>query len=120
MNVSPTNSGTIVQARAQVLMGSLLPAAPCFCTFSNRRGSTNGPFLLERLMGSDWGLVVWCLVFVAEFARIQTLGENIRNSGEFRYTATWATSTDHNGATFCGGQSPSWKPCGGCGCGPPW
>src|SRR5438067_10881300 len=51
MNVSPTNSGTIVQARAHVLIGSFDPICCAACTFLNTLKSTNGPFLLERLIG---------------------------------------------------------------------
>ena len=40
MNVRPTNSGTIVQARDHVLIGSRLPLASCASTFSNTLGST--------------------------------------------------------------------------------
>src|SRR5258708_5816625 len=50
MNVRPTNSGTIVQARAHVLIGSFEPICCAACTFLNTLKSTNGPFLLERLI----------------------------------------------------------------------
>ena len=50
MNVRPTNSGTIVQARAQVLIGSFEPLCPCACTFLNSLKSTNGPFLVDLLI----------------------------------------------------------------------
>src|SRR5262245_33367304 len=43
-----TNSGTIVQSRAQVLIGSRF--MPSFMTLSNNRGLTYGPFFRERLM----------------------------------------------------------------------
>src|SRR5690242_10917163 len=48
MNVEPTNSGTIVQSRAQVRIGSRL--LPCRSTFRSSRGSTCGPFFSERLI----------------------------------------------------------------------
>src|SRR5262245_22453031 len=48
--VWPTNSGTMVQSRAHVLIGSRAPPRFCFVTFSNSRSSTNGPFFSERLM----------------------------------------------------------------------
>src|SRR5262245_43947299 len=51
MKVKPTNSGTIVHARAHVLIGSFEPLAWAACTFLNTLKSTNGPFLLERLIG---------------------------------------------------------------------
>src|SRR6187200_3110840 len=50
MNVRPTNSGTIVQARAHVLIGSLEPVCCAACTFLNTLKSTNGPFLLDLLI----------------------------------------------------------------------
>ena len=46
----PTNSGTIVQARAQVLIGSRLPVLSARYTFSSSRSSTYGPFFSERPM----------------------------------------------------------------------
>src|SRR5215218_1566021 len=46
----PTNSGTIVQARAQVLIGSRLPVLSARYTFSSSRSSTYGPFFNERPM----------------------------------------------------------------------
>src|SRR5262245_2748276 len=52
MNVRPTNSGTIVQARAHVLIGSFEPVCCEAWTFLKTLKSTNGPFLLERLMAS--------------------------------------------------------------------
>src|SRR5262245_31406070 len=45
--VSATNSGTIVQSRAQVLIGSRVPIRS---TLANNRTSTYGPFFRERLM----------------------------------------------------------------------
>src|ERR1022692_4244162 len=48
MNVWPMKSGTIVQSRAQVLIGSRLPVRCCFSTFASRRSLTYGPFLMER------------------------------------------------------------------------
>src|SRR4051812_1882587 len=57
----PTNSGTIVQARAQVLIGSRLPVLSARYTFSSSRSTTYGPFFSERPMcqvpdphGVDW------------------------------------------------------------------
>src|SRR5437868_4048399 len=52
MNVRPTNSGTIVQARAHVLIGSFEPICCAACTFLKTLKSTKGPFFLERLMSS--------------------------------------------------------------------
>src|SRR5262245_55681319 len=49
-NVWPTNSGGMVQARAQVFTGSRVRAAFCFSTLRNSLRSTNGPFLTLRLM----------------------------------------------------------------------
>src|SRR5436190_21964715 len=49
-NVAPTNSGTIVQSRAQVLIGSRVPTRS---TFANSRTSTYGPFFRERLMATQ-------------------------------------------------------------------
>src|SRR5262245_62061078 len=43
------NSGTIVQSRAQVLIGSRWPVA-CRSTLASSRVSTYGPFFSERLM----------------------------------------------------------------------
>src|SRR3954453_21422611 len=51
MNVWPTNSGTIVQARAHVLMGSFRPVLIIRSTLTKSLGSTNGPFLSERDIG---------------------------------------------------------------------
>src|SRR4051812_42993928 len=42
----------IVQARAQVFMGFFSPAAISFLTFFRTFGSTNGPFLVDRLIYS--------------------------------------------------------------------
>ena len=50
MNVWPTNSGMIVQARAQVVIGSLMPDSFCRSTLPNSFASTYGPFLSERPM----------------------------------------------------------------------
>src|SRR3954471_22685082 len=46
----PTNSGTIVQARDQVLIGSRLPDCSALYTFSSSRSTTYGPFFSERPM----------------------------------------------------------------------
>src|SRR3954453_21928644 len=46
----PTNSGTMVQARAQVLIGSRLPLFSARYTFSSNRSSTYGPFFRDRPM----------------------------------------------------------------------
>src|SRR3954465_14469863 len=46
----PMNSGTIVQARAQVLIGSRLPDWSALYTFSSSRSTTYGPFFSERPM----------------------------------------------------------------------
>lgn len=43
-NVSPTNSGRIVDLRDHVLMIFLLIVPAAFCTFFNRCSSTKGPF----------------------------------------------------------------------------
>jgi hypothetical protein len=45
-----TNSGTIVQARAQVLIGSRFPDWSARYTFSSKRSTTYGPFFIERPM----------------------------------------------------------------------
>src|SRR5258707_15761124 len=50
MNVSPTNSGTMVQARAQVVTGSLEPVCSRACTFLKTLKSTYGPFFVDLLM----------------------------------------------------------------------
>src|SRR4051812_6470460 len=47
----PMNSGTIVQARAQVLIGSRLPDWSARYTRSSNRSTTYGPFFSERPMG---------------------------------------------------------------------
>src|SRR5262245_786409 len=52
MNVCPTSSGVIVDARAHVLIGSFLPRSFCFWTRCMSFRLTNGPFLVERLIGS--------------------------------------------------------------------
>src|SRR5271166_240097 len=44
----PTNSGTIVLARAHVLIGSRLPDESALYTFSSNRSTTYGGFLSER------------------------------------------------------------------------
>src|SRR5438876_7621799 len=49
-NVRPTNSGTIVQRRAQVLIGSCEPRCTAICTLRYSLGSTNGPFFKLRPM----------------------------------------------------------------------
>src|SRR5262249_1646606 len=51
MNVWPTNSGVIVQARAQVLIGSRFDSVFWRWTFLNTLGSTNGPLRSDRLIG---------------------------------------------------------------------
>src|SRR4029079_670472 len=48
--VCPTNSGMMVQARAQVLMGCLARFSFSFETFLKSFSSTNGPFLLLLLI----------------------------------------------------------------------
>ncbi len=45
--VCPTNSGTMVQGRAQVLMGSFVPIWFCFSTLRNSLGLTKGPFFSD-------------------------------------------------------------------------
>src|SRR5688572_26394125 len=77
MNVKPTNSGTIVQARAHVLIGSLEPICCAAWTFLNTLKSTNGPFLLDRLMviscgigvspARDFGRLEACPTFLCHF-----------------------------------------------------
>src|SRR5262245_56411825 len=47
--LQPMKSGTIVQSRAQVLIGSRLPR-DCRSTFLSSFSSTYGPFLSDRLM----------------------------------------------------------------------
>ena len=57
MNVCPTNSGTIVHARAQVLIGSFVPMSFCFSTLANNLGLTKGPFFSDlpiRPVTSVW------------------------------------------------------------------
>src|SRR5262249_8591127 len=46
----PMNSGTIVHARAQVLIGSRLPVWSALYTRSSNRSTTYGPFFSERPM----------------------------------------------------------------------
>src|SRR6478752_10375078 len=48
MNVWPTNSGMSVQARAQVVIGSLIPCWFSLSTLPYSFASTYGPFLSER------------------------------------------------------------------------
>src|SRR5688572_14198862 len=48
MNVWPTNSGTMVQARAQVVTASFTPESFCRSILANNFASTYGPFLSER------------------------------------------------------------------------
>src|SRR5688572_25106631 len=48
MNVWPTNSGTIVQARAHVVTASFTPESFCRSIFAKSFASTYGPFLSER------------------------------------------------------------------------
>src|SRR5436305_659085 len=50
--VVPIMSGTTVDRRDHVLMTRLLPASRAPLTFLRRFGSTNGPFLTERAIGS--------------------------------------------------------------------
>ena len=50
MNVWPTNSGMIVQARAHVVIASLMPESFCRSILPNSFASTYGPFLSERPM----------------------------------------------------------------------
>src|SRR5262245_60293089 len=52
MNVCPTKSGVMVQARAQVLIGSALPRSFCAMTRAMSLATTNGPFFVERLIES--------------------------------------------------------------------
>src|SRR5262245_8042159 len=47
--LQPMKSGTIVQSRAHVLIGSRLPR-DCRSTFLSSFSSTYGPFLSDRLM----------------------------------------------------------------------
>src|SRR5262245_30799822 len=51
MNVWPTHSGTIVQARAQVVTGSFTPDWFCRSTLPYNLASTNGPFFRDRPIG---------------------------------------------------------------------
>src|SRR3989338_705118 len=48
--VRPTNSGSTVERRDQVLTGRLSLAARTDSTFLSKCASTNGPFLMERAM----------------------------------------------------------------------
>src|SRR5439155_19138098 len=52
MKVWPMKSGTTVQSRAQVLIGSRRPRSSMRSTRVNKRGSTYGPFFNDRLIGS--------------------------------------------------------------------
>src|SRR5438874_3141278 len=59
-NVCPTNSGMIVHARAQVLMGCLARFSFSFETFLKSFSSTNGPFLallLISVVRCQWSVV---------------------------------------------------------------
>src|SRR5437763_14729279 len=49
-NVTPTNSGTTVQSRDQVRIGSRLPVRWLRSTFWIKRSSTYGPFFSDRLI----------------------------------------------------------------------
>jgi hypothetical protein len=53
MKVHPTNSGTIVQRRAQVLIGSRMPWLTCRLTFAISLSSTYGPFLTDLPMSAS-------------------------------------------------------------------
>src|SRR6186713_3254268 len=98
MNVRPTNSGTIVQARAHVLIGSLEPVCCAAWTFLKTLKSTNGPFLLERLI---------------QFFRNATEGVPYR-------VPVISVSVDRSAATYGGGRwICSWI-CGACGSSRPW
>src|SRR5215218_10373196 len=55
--VLPMNSGTTVQSRAHVRIGSLLPTLSCL---AKSRASTYGPFLLDRLIHPAPGLGLSC------------------------------------------------------------
>src|SRR5262245_21155602 len=48
--VAPTNSGTMVQSRAHVLIGSRWLVRWALSTLASRRSSTCGPFFSERLI----------------------------------------------------------------------
>lgn len=50
--VSPTMSGMIMEARAQVLMGVREPCDLARFTFLWSFGSTNGPFLTDLVMSN--------------------------------------------------------------------
>src|SRR5262249_1821037 len=49
---TPTNSGTMVQSRDQVLIGSRLPVRWPRSTFCIKRSSTYGPFFSDRLIAT--------------------------------------------------------------------
>src|SRR4051794_33940114 len=55
-NVWPTNSGTMVERRDQVLMTAFLLPLVMASTFLLRCGSTNGPLRIERViaLSSYW------------------------------------------------------------------
>jgi hypothetical protein len=48
MNVAPTNSGTIVQRLAHVVIGCEFFVSRAFTNLANNLGSTYGPFFVER------------------------------------------------------------------------
>src|SRR5207237_5025945 len=48
--VVPTNSGTMVQSRDHVWIGSFLPPLACRSTLASKRSSTWGPFFNDRLI----------------------------------------------------------------------
>ena len=81
MNVCPTNSGTTVQARAQVLIGSFVPTSFCFWTFRNSFGFTNGPFF------SDLPMVVvsgqWSVASVSEIVSADFSQQQVPNNNRF-------------------------------------
>src|SRR5436309_1145259 len=52
-NVTPMNSGMIVQSRDQVLIGSRLPVRRLRSTLANNLSSTYGPFFSDRLISAS-------------------------------------------------------------------
>src|SRR6266853_4271557 len=52
LKVSPTKSGVIIERRDQVLIGDFDLVSLAFTIFSVKCWSTNGPFFIERPIGS--------------------------------------------------------------------
>src|SRR5260370_37675940 len=85
----PMNSGTIVQARAHVLIGSRLPDCSARYTFSSSRSTTYGPFFSERPMGQR------------SLGRRQETGDRIQEKASSTFDAETAGADDRPPFLFC-------------------